>query len=235
MDINNMDAEDFLNLYCFTKTCDKPIYKDYRDNFKPTVRDIKNYNAKVHEMKRLWCKDKTLIHKFIRLNELPKEIKKDNDFEYCAEIGHKFELWVENELKGFGVDLGMYYDDRQFQGENVLGLEIKHDSKLAETGNVYIEYEALNRNESEFIKGGILKDDNSKYWLIGTEKEYYTFYKDDLLRIYNNVMSGKREWGCKKAERRTSKGIIISRERCKDIMIADNLVEFLVKTGLLDG
>lgn len=234
MDINNMSAEDFLNLYCFTKVCNKPIYQDYKNNFKPTIRDVKNYNAKVYEMRKLWCKDKSLIHKYISLRERSTEVKTDNNFDYCAEIGHKFELWVEKELKGFGVDLGMYYDNRQFEGENALGLEIKHDSKLQETGNVYIEYEALNKDESKFIKGGILKEDNSEYWLIGTEKEYYIFYKDDLLNIYNRMQKGIVE-GCRFASKRTSKGILVSREKCKEIMIADNLVEFVVKVGILDG
>ena len=236
MDINDMNAEDFLNLYCFKKVCNKPIFEDYKRNFYPTIQDIKNYNAKVHEMNVTWHRDKSLIHKYISLREPNTNASKDNDFDYCMEIGHKFELWVEKECKSYGVDLGMYYDDRQFRGENKLGLEIKHDSKLFETGNVYIEYLALNKDETKFIKGGILKEDNSIYWLIGTEKEYYIFYKNDLLKLYKNIMDGTyiNDWGYKKAERRTSKGIIITRAKCKSIMIANNIEEFLYKTGLID-
>ena len=236
MDINNMSAEDYLNLYCFTKVCDKPIFNDYKENFHPTMRDIRNYNAKVYEMNKVWKSNKPLIHKHIPLREPNQAVKEDNDFQYCAEIGHKFELWVEAECKKYGVDLGMYYDERQFQGENSLGLEIKHDGKLCETGNVYIEYSALNKDETKFINGGILKEDNSKYWLIGTEDEYYIFYKDDLLRLYKKVMDGsyKNDWGYRKAERRTSRGIIISRAKCKNIMIANNIGEFLTKCGFID-
>lgn len=236
MDINNMSAEDYLNLYYFTRHDNGKIFQDYKDNFKPTLDDVNAYNRKVNQFNIAWNKDKTLIHKFIALRENNGEIKEDNDFDYCMQIGHAFELWVEKECSKYGVDLGMYYDDRQFEGENELGLEIKHDSKLAETGNVYIEYLALNKDETKYIKGGILKQDNSKYWLIGTEDEYYIFYKADLLKLYNNVMNDSylADWGYQTAERRTSKGIIVSRKKCRDIMIADNIGEFLVKVGIIE-
>lgn len=236
MDINNMNAEDFLNLYYFKKGDSGSIFQDYRDNFKPTLQDINNYNKKKRQFQLAWNKDKSLIHKYIALKEQKKDVKEDNDFDFCMEIGHKFELWVEQECKKYGIDLGMYYDSRQFQGENKLGLEIKHDSKLAETGNVYIEYQALNKDESKFIKGGILKEDNSIYWLIGTEKEYYIFYKSSLVRLYRKILDGSyaSDWGYKKAERRTSRGIIITRAKCKQIMIANNIEEFLFKIGLID-
>lgn len=236
MDINNMSADDFLNLYYFTKSDNKPIFKDYQTNFKPTIQDVDDYNNRLRQIRLAWNKDKSLVHKYIALRKKDGEVKKDNDFDFCADIGHKFELWVEKECAKYGVDLGMYYDDRQFRGENKLGLEIKHDSKLSETGNVYIEYLALNKDETKFIKGGILKEDNSIYWLIGTEKEYYIFYKNDLLKLYKNIMDGsyRSDWGYRKAERRTSKGMIIKRAKCKSIMIANNIEEFLYKTGLID-
>ena len=236
MDINNMNAQDFLNLYCFTKCNDGSFYEDYKKNFKPTLKDIENYNNKVKQFETAWNKDKSLVHKYIGLRDRAENVKEDNNFDFCADIGHKFELWVEEQCKSYGVDLGMYQDNQQFIGENELGLEIKHDSKLQETGNVYIEYLALNKDETEFIKGGILKEDNSKYWLIGTEKEYYIFYKEDLLKLYKKLEDGsfKDDWGYKTAKRRTSKGMIISRKKCKEIMIADNIGEFLVKVGIIN-
>lgn len=236
MDVNNMNAEDFLNLYCFKKASNGPMFKDYQNNFRPTIQDVDKYNYKVEQFNKTWEENKALVHKYISLRKPKEEVKEDNDFDFCAKIGHEFELWVEKECKKYDVDLGMYYDNRQFQGENALGLEIKHDGKLAETGNVYIEYQALNKNETKFIDGGILKDDNSKYWLIGTEEEYYIFYKDDLLKLYRKIIDGSYiyDWGYKKAERRTSKGIIISRKRCKEMMIADDIGVFLLKVGIIN-
>ena len=240
MNSNSMTYIDYLNLYYFIKEKNKKIYTDYRDNFHPTIKDIEEYNTKVEEFKKMWNEDKAIIHKPISFGSYQREYKKDNNFKYCLEIGHKFELYVESEFKKYGIDLGMYYDNRQYRGENRLGIEIKHDGKLKETGNVYIEYQAINKDESKFYNSGILKDDNCKYWLIGTEKEYYIFNKKDLLDIYNELIDGEKQMhyqiinGKRKiyyglAEKRTSKGVVISREKAKDIMVADNIQEFITR------
>lgn len=245
MDINNMSARDYLDLYLWINLKNKKFYNDYQDNFKPTRKDVEEYTAKLNQFESVWEKDKSIIHKPIAFEEQTGEVKKDNDFEFCNAIGHKFELWVEKECKKYGVELGMYYDDRQFKGENALGLEIKHDDKLKETNNVYIEYEALTKDESKFYPSGILKKDNCKYWLIGTEEEYYIFRKNDLVKLYEQLASdekkeyyqmknGKREWYFGFRERRTSKGIAISREKAKTMMISNNIGEFLVKVGIIE-
>ena len=40
-----------------------------------------------------------------------------------------------------GIDLKNYLDEKgQYTGENEFGLEIKHDTMLVQTGNLYIEY-----------------------------------------------------------------------------------------------
>lgn len=240
MNVNEMTAKDFLDLYCFVQLKNKQIYLDYINNFRPTLKDVEDYSGKVEQFEEMWRKDKSVIHKPIAFRKYEENYKEDNDFKFCLEVGHKFELWVENEFKKYGVDLGMYYDNKQFRGENKLGLEIKHDSKLEETNNVYIEYEALNKEETEFYKSGILKEDDCKYWLIGTEKEYYIFYKEDLLKLYQKLTKdsktryqykdgNRRKIYYGLAEKRTSKGIVISREKCREMMIADNIQDFLYK------
>lgn len=233
LDTRKMDAEDFFKLYLFCKSgiADKSFYEDYVNNFNPTPKDVDNYNKKLGVFEDAFGNYKSKVHKYIGFRQPKQEVKKDNDFEFCARIGHEFEIFVEQECKKYGVELGMYYDERQFKGENELGLEIKHDGKLAETGNVYIECLALNRDETKFINGGILKEDNSKYWIIGTPEEYYIFYKKTLLKIAQNYL---KEPGVKPAQRRTSKGIVISRKRCKELMIADDIGEFLLKVGLIE-
>lgn len=240
MNENNMSAKDYLDLYCFTKLKEQQFYNDYEKNFKPTLSDIRGYNKKLSQFENVWKKDKSKIHKPIAFEKYQDTYKKDNDFEYCLKIGHKFELWVENEFKKYGVDLGMYYDDKQFRGENKLGLEIKHDSKLVQTNNVYIEYKSINKKETEFYNSGILKEDNCKYWLIGTEDEYYIIYKNELLKIYEELMKdGRTRYKDKElyyglAEKRTSKGVVISRQKLKDIMISNNIQEFLIKVGIIE-
>ena len=231
LEINSMTSTDYMNLYYFCKANNEYI-KDYK-TWKPNISDIEKYNKTEKKFKEVWNKDKSIIHKSIALRDEKKEIKEDNDFEYSMEIGHKWELEIEKEFKKYDVDLGMYYDERQFKGENEFGIEIKHDGQIGKYGNIYIEYLALNRDETEFIPGGILKEDNSKYWLIGNEVDgYFIFYKYDLLDLYKKMVINKETVDrCYLRERRTSKGIAIRKDKAREMMIADNIGEFLVKIG----
>lgn len=238
MDINDMSAEDYLNLYCFIKLKNKQIYTDYQENFKPTREDVEEYNKKVEQFKKVWNEDKGKIHKPISFNK-QEEVDEENNFEGCMEIGHKWELYIEREFAECGINLGMYYDERQFIGENEFGIEIKHDDKIQVYDRVYIEYDAINKDGSKFIDGGITKEDNSIYWLQGNESYgYFIFYKKDLYEIYKKVkLEGQDIKGCSLRCRKTSEGKITSHGvaidvwKVKEIMIADNILEFLSKIG----
>lgn len=229
-----MTSKDYMNLYYFCKANNKKII-DFK-TWKPQLKDIENYNKVEKRFDEVWKKDKSLIHKNIALREATEEIKQDNNFQGCMEIGHKWEIQIEQEFKKYGVDIGMYYDNRQFKGENEFGIEIKHDGKIGKYGNIYIEYLALNRNETEFIPGGIAKKDNSKYWLIGNEiNGYYIFYKDTLYDIYQKmVINNEKVDRCYLKERRTSKAIAIRIDKARELMISDNIGEFLVKIGRIE-
>lgn len=236
MNSNDMNYEDYLNLYFFVKNKNKEIYTDYRDNFHPTLKDIEEYNKKLEQFKKAWNKDKSLVHKPILITEQKVEQEEDNNFVGCQEIGHKWELEIEKEFKKYGIDLGMYYDKRQFKGENEFGIEIKHDDKIQETKNIYIEYDALSKDGTKFIEGGITKEDNSIYWLIGNETfGYFIFYKRVLYDIYRKtVLEHQKIDGCVLKGRRTSHAVAISIKKAREIMIADSIYEFLVKTGKIE-
>ena len=69
----------------------------------------------------------------------------------------------------FSLDLQQFLTpEGQYDlGENELGIEIKNDTLIKKWGNVYVEYaEKSNSGNYVFIKSGILKDDNSIYFLI---------------------------------------------------------------------
>ena len=243
MNSNTMNYEDYLNLYYFVKHKTKEIFKDYNKNFHPTLQDIEEYNKKVEQFKKAWEKDKSLVHKAILISEPPKEVDEDNNFVGCQEIGHKWELYIEKEFKKCGVELGMYYDNRQYKGENEFGIEIKHDSKIQayKKKNIFIEYDAINKEGTEFINGGITKEDNATYWLIGNEDfGYFIFYKKDLYKIYRQVvLEHQKIEGCeikatKKGDKILSHGIAISVEKARELMIADNIKEFLIKIGKIE-
>ena len=45
--------------------------------------------------------------------------------------------------------------------------------RLQKTGNVYIEYQERMTNAGEWVDSGILKQDQTKYFLIGTVEEFF--------------------------------------------------------------
>lgn len=244
MDINKMTSTDYMNLYYFTKSNNRRI-TNYK-TWKPQLQDIERYNATEKKFKEVWKTNKSKIHKYIALREETKNKNKENDFEGCMEIGHKWELQIEEEFKKYGVDIGMYYDERQFKGENEFGIEIKHDSKIYEYdkkyGTIFIEYLAINKNETDFIDGALLKKDNSIYWLIGNEKDgYFIFYKKTLLDLYKKIVSNKQFVDrCYLKEKRTSKGLVTAKgivircDKARELMIADDIQEFLLKIGEIE-
>ena len=81
--------------------------------------------------------------------------------------------------------MGLYYgkDEQYYKGESELGIEIKRDIKASETGNLYIEYEERLRNRGQWVKSGILKDDNTKYFIIGDIGQYWILSKEQLIQI----------------------------------------------------
>ena len=102
---------------------------------------------------------------------------------------------------------------------------------LEKTGNIYIEYlERLRRNNS-WVKSGILKEDNTKYWIIGSEKEYYIFKKVVLCNLYNNLKDNPNGCvGCKFVEEKengTSKGFLVRRDVAKKYCYANSIEDFI--------
>lgn len=63
-------------------------------------------------------------------------------------------------------------------GENMMGLEIKHDEKLKETGNIYIETEERTSPDIlDFTPSGIYRADNSWLYGIGDRSVFFIFSK----------------------------------------------------------
>jgi len=99
----------------------------------------------------------------------------------------EFENYLANLIKQkYGLDLGQFNtaNGQYVEGENMLGIEIKLDMMYKKTGNLYIEYGEKSRSENtKFIKSGILKDDKSKYFLIGDYDKFWIFRKSRLQEI----------------------------------------------------
>lgn len=114
-----------------------------------------------------------------------------------------FEIFVYTLLYSKGVDLKPYYtEEGQNSGENELGVEIKNDTLIKKTGNIYIEYmEKSAANKAVYVKSGILKDDNTRFFIIGEKQAFWILRKSDLRNIF------KEEFALYKAGKPSKRGV----------------------------
>ncbi|MCI8615053.1 MAG: hypothetical protein HFJ01_08120 [Lachnospiraceae bacterium] len=224
-----LSAEDYLYLFWFEKII-RGAEIEY-DEFQPTESMINHFNAYVKKWTEDFYHDPVHFEKPV---DWDVERKKTPYFKEKLKAGHKFEVWAEQEFKKQGVQLGNFYDKNgQYSGENAFGLEIKHDMKLEETGNIYIEYQERLKNTLPWTNSGILKEDNAKYWIIGSSCEYYIFLKSDLYELYQSLRkSPLKIYGChfvKEIANGTSKGFLMSRAKAKELCFASTISDFLSK------
>lgn len=130
--------------------------------------------------------------------------------------GHKLETYLDYQLKKeYGIDIGLIYDrNGQTKGETKVGIECKNDLKSVETGNCYIElYESrkdatkqqlINAGVKEedivqsrlcnnyMVKSGLLKNDNTKFFVFGPKERMFIIRRDVLLDYYYREVEGKR-------------------------------------------
>ena len=226
---DRLSPEDYLYLFWFEKTTNG-FEIEYND-FQPTESMINRYNAYLKKWNENFTTDP--IH-FEKPVDWDVQRKKTPYFTNKLQAGHEFEIWVEQEFEKNGITLGNFYDrSGQYAGENKFGLEIKHDMKLSETGNIYIEYQERLNNTLPWTNSGILKIDNSRYWIIGSSSEYYIFLKQKLIDLYQSLLSSPTNIsGCRfvnEIANKTSKGFIMSRDKAKEICFAVSISDFLNK------
>lgn len=113
--------------------------------------------------------------------------KKTPYFEEKLQMAFEFEQHIYNLFLEKGINLGEYTTpDGQYSGENEFGVEIKNDTLIKKTGNIYIEYmEKSKASNWVYVNSGILKNDNTKYILIGDYDAFWIFRKERLVQIYN--------------------------------------------------
>jgi hypothetical protein len=133
-------------------------------------------------------------------------------YKECLEKGSQYEDFIMEKLMDqIGIGLTSY-KSREYnikKGENRQGIEIKFDDKYKKTGNIYIEIsEKTNKNNKEFIKSGIYRDDNSWLWVQGDYEQAFIFSKKYLILFHN---SNKY----KEVGNDTSRGFLIPQEDVK--------------------
>lgn len=112
-----------------------------------------------------------------------------NDFKFSNEIGSLYQDILARELIKVGIFIQCHTSNlfQKCYGENPQGIECKHDSKISKTGNIYFETSAINRKHTEFIEGGIEKQDNAWLYVIGNGRECWIFAKCQLKALYRKV------------------------------------------------
>jgi len=117
----------------------------------------------------------------------------------------------------------------QLNCENLLGLEIKLDRKLEETGNVYMEcFEKSNPQNQEYVSSGLLRKDDCWLYGIGNYSEFHLFSKRTLRFLYGYIVSSHAGFeGMRLIENgtQTSKGFLMSKDRrnyyCERVFLFD--------------
>ncbi len=148
------------------------------------------------------------------------------------EESHAFEVFIDYEFKNQGIDIGLYYGrDSQYSGESEAGIEIKYDKRSRETRNFYIEYQERMWNDGPWVDSGILKEDNSRFFLYGTMAGYVIFERETLLDYYERLMAGERIPGIilvREQQHQTSKGFILKPEVWQGITLSvDQVIQLL--------
>lgn len=224
----NIPVEYKLMLYWFQKYV-KDTDFDKEDYLKTELNTstIDKFNECVSSFEELFNTDKGLYDKPIKWDNRKTC---DNFFEKLQK-GCRFEEYVSSEFKNYGVELGMQYNEYQWHGENLFGLEIKNDEVFKETGNLYIEYYERHDVSKSWNKTGILKEDNTKVFLIGTYDNYFIVLKDVLIDVYNRLKQNDPEISryCRFAETndKTAKGFLIKKSYMKKICLSQSIKEFV--------
>lgn len=225
----NLDADECLSLYMYYIFEKERKNYNYND-FLPSQTLIDNYNKNFKIFNNVFSTPGGYI-KFGKPIDWDKEREKTPLFKKNILIGAEFERFVETEFMKYGIDIGMYTDSNgQFSGENKFGIEIKYCSY---DDKIYVKYKSCLKYGGNKVNNGVIKKDNSKYWIEGKPSKYYIFYKKDLLDIYNKLNAGEKIDGCRydvsDSGYNNSKCIEISDKKCKEIMITDSIKDFVIK------
>jgi len=159
-----------------------------------------------------------------------------NDFAYSNEIGSRYQDIVSRELLKIGIVV-QCHTSKFFQlnyGESVGGVEIKHDSKISQTGNIFFEFSAINKKGDKFADGGIEKQDNAWLYVIGNGKECWIFAKNQLKALFRKVKMNPdlyKEKGIilrkhidKDTNTATANGMCVSVDYCENNLAINHIV-----------
>ena len=110
----------------------------------------------------------------------------------------EYQDFITDQLLKHGITLNQYAS-RKYQyerGESASGIEVKHDLKLCETGNLFIEVDERSSPEVEgFTPSGIYRDDCCWLYLIGDHNRAVLLSKSQMRYLLEH--GGLEKFGVK--------------------------------------
>lgn len=135
------------------------------------------------------------------------------DYDALRRTGEAFELYVAERLlpHGFVLDRCTTYREQLRIGENILGLEIKLDRRMRDTGNVYIETSERHPSSPSNLmrESGPFRPDQSWLYGIGDHDHFYIFSKRHLRWMFWKVRAGEAPAGVEFKKIGTSLGFVV--------------------------
>lgn len=126
--------------------------------------------------------------------------------------GQEYQDFICKRLAEAGIVLNNLQSKKyQAEGENLLGLEIKFDRRLAETGTLYIEVaEKADPANVNWVESGPYRKDHTWLYGIGDYTEFYIFGKKMLqffaVKYVQHHITNKTL---------TSRGFLLSRDQAR--------------------
>lgn len=194
-----------------------------------------------------WAERKDIVKHFsdeFGVRYFPKVIYwndriKNSYFKRQLQEAFLFENFIAEKIKSeYGLDIEPFISSEgQYElGENALGIEIKNDKLIKETGNIYIEFqEKSGEHLSNYTNSGILKQDNTLYFLMGDYSEFFILRKSDLLEVYREELNLIAKGivsvrGVEFKQISTSKGFILPVGSNRDLFVSfDEMMNELMK------
>lgn len=146
-----------------------------------------------------------------------------------AKLYQDFVVDAAWDLLGLAI---VQYSSQAYQnaiGESRTGVEIKHDEKFADTGNLWIEVsEKANPKNGHYVDSGIYRTDNTWLYCIGDYDNIFLFSKTLLRSLHR---SGR--WPVIENRTKTSNGFLltaIEAERYAAAILRPNAAEKVCRT-----
>ena len=113
-------------------------------------------------------------------NEKRKELERvGRDYE-------EFVVKVMLEQRSTKLEIFRTIEEQYYIGESRQGYEIKLDRNFQRTGNLFIETGEKVPWKDEYTNSGILRNDNTIYYLIGDKREIFILSKRQLRAFHND-------------------------------------------------